>query len=423
MRFLNLIATVFNACSSLSKISKYHLYSYIFFIFLLPAQVNAYTVVKQNGFAQRANAQFFGPDIRGNPTTPVSGPSLPIENFQYISPNSISTGLPNSGLFADGTGLSYEANMSGPVIFSDNIPRPFKADALAAVSARNGYISTKATGTSISRVSQTQASVWQSDYAAASGFANAQMINSFGFQVERQTAQQLASNPLDFTLTLNVNAGFSPNSLNDFSFQPQTVTGSSKLNVDLFIINMGLNPTSVTTTADGRPVIEKISYSYLFDENSPTQQTFTINQSLNRLFELWTSGMGSLTTVDGDTSMKGRSCIDVNNGPLIDVCLINLRTEISLETLSNAGNAEVSVEASWDANINGSKDGIRFARTTAGDWGEPLDPQLLMRPSQVLAVAEPQTFGLFAVGLGLMMATLRSRRVSKQKNVFQLTRK
>lgn len=396
-------------------INRLCLYSAL--LLLSPTEINAYTLVDINsGILQSAFASVSGPNIDGSPLPPVTS-TLPIDTYKYLTANSISTGSSDSGFFIGGSGISNEAKLAGPVIFSDQIPRTFEADSLATASSSNGFMRAKASGTFIYRVtpdpSPSNPFNQQRDGAYSSGFARAQIFNYWSFSFDRDVAQQLLTNPLDFTLTLDVNSSFAPNPNTEFDFQSQIDTYPSILNVDFFIFNTSYNPSTVSTTNDGRPAVEKISYSYLFDKNTPSQQTLTINQSFNKLVELWTEGGGF--SFDGDNSVKLRTCLGLAAGPYANVCSVGFRTEITLSTPSVADIADVSVNATWDANIAGAKDDIDIVRTDAGDWGKPLDPLLLVRPSEILAVPEPQSVALFAIGFVVLGAC----RLRHQRQVLQ----
>lgn len=410
MRYFNLGFTQANLRTLSLKFSNYHLSLCMASVLLMPTSVNAYTIINNPSSAtQRAYADIVGPSIIVNPLPAVSGSTLPIKSYEYISVNSQPSGLPGSGFYSGGSGIAYEAHMPGPIIFSDNIPRRFESNAIAAVSANNGFIRTQVSGNNILRVNE-----GQFDYAFASGASGGQIFNNWDFRLNRLAAEQLSTNPLDFTLTLDVKSNFAQNPINDVPSGSSLSAAKSRLSVNLFVSNLILNPSTVTTTSDGRQVIEKISYSYEIDSNSPTQQTLTINQSLNQLLQFWTGGNSGPPPIDGSFDFKSRSCLDFNSGSFANSCNIFLRTEITLESLSNSEIADVSVNASWDASINGLTDGLIDLRTSAGNWGESIDPLLLIRPSQISAVPESEMWGLYIVGLG-MLGVMMPRRLKSVK--------
>ncbi len=408
MRYFDLGVNQVNRKSFAFKFNNVHLALYMAGVLLIPTDASAYSVINDPSSAtQRAYTQIIGPSIIVNPLPAVSGATLPIKNYEYISVNSQPSGLLGSGFYSGGKGIAYETHMPGPVIFSDNIPRPFESNAIAAVSANNGFIRTQVSGSNIVR-----SNAGQFDYAFASGASGGQIFNNWDFRLNRLAAEQLATNPLDFTLTLDVKSNFAQNPINDVSSGSSVSAAKSRLSVNLFVSNLILNPSTVTTTSDGRQAIEKISYSYEIDGNSPTQQTLTINQSLNQLLQFWTGGNSGPPPIDGSFDFKSRSCLDFTSGFFANSCNILLRTEITLESLSNSEIADVSVNASWDANINGLKDGLIDLRTSAGNWGQSIDPLLLLRPSQVSAVPESEMWGLYMVGLGMLGVMVPRRHKS-----------
>lgn len=381
----------------------------------------AYVVNDRNFDAvQQANAQILS-SVSGSPAPPVT--SLPpIETFGF---NSNGSRVDPQNYYFGGAGVSREAKLSGPIIFSDNIPRTFEASALSVASARTGHIITKTSGTNIYRWTEHDVSppanapwiqmppVIQVDSAGGFGIASAELKNHWNFILDPSapSTAELTTHPLDFQLTLDVNSRFLPTPNHDHAFLPAS-TGSSVLIVEFNLFNLAWQPADISTTSDGRPAVKTISYTYNIDANSPNQQTFTINESIDKLIEYWTiggsAGGGLVYPIDGDNSEKSRSCLDAAAGALSVMCNISLSTNIKLQT--SGGFSEVTLNANWDASINGKKDGIVAVNTSAARWGEPLDPSLLISPSQISPVPEPSRIIMLFAGLGMMAGVVRRKQ-------------
>lgn len=380
----------------------------LLFVGLSSPNAGAYVVDGSLDAVQQANAQVSRLVFLADPAPAVTSSLPPIETFGF---NSTGSQVIRDNYYVGGAGVSRETKSSGQIIFSDNIARTYEASAFSVASARSGQIITKTSGTNIFRM--TPGAVWQVDSAGAIGYASAELKNEWSFILDpssRSTAE-LTTHPLDFQLTLDVNSRFLPGPNHDNAFLPAS-TGSSVLIVEFILSNLAWQPANISTTSDGRPAVKTMTYTYNIDGNSPNQQTFTINESIDKLMEYWTiggsAGGGIVYPVDGDNSAKSRSCLDAAGGLLSQMCNISLSTNIKLETRGDF--SEVTLNANWDASINGKKDGILAVNTSAAHWGEPLDPSLLIPPSQISAVPEPGSFILLFAGLGLMTGVVRRKQ-------------
>ncbi len=374
----------------------------LLFMGLSAPNAGAYVVSDQSLDAvQQAYAQIWTSSW-GDPAT-----SLPaIKTFGF---NSTGSQVLPDNYYVGGAGVSRETKLSGPIIYSDNIPRTFEASALSVASARSGKIITKTNSNNFdgTRIDKANGSV------SAFTTAAAELKNHWNFRLDpsnRSTAE-LSTHPLDFQLTLDVNSRLLPTLNHDYAFRPAH-TGISVLTVEFNLFNLAWQPANISTTSDGRPAVKTITYTYNIDANSPNQQTFTINESIDKLIEYWSIGGsasgGLVFPVDGDNSAKSRTCLDAVAGALSQMCNISLSTHIKLET--RGGFSEVTLNANWDASINGKKDGILAVNTSAARWGEPLDSSLLIPPSQISPVPEPGSFMLLFAGLGLMTSVVRRKQ-------------
>lgn len=378
-------------------------------------------VASPAGGAQSTYAEVFH-GIYAGPTHPPLTPSGQVQRYQVLTPGTTTVPPPLPGLdprYTGGEGIASEATVQGPARFVGDLVQPFQGHAWAVASAHSGYLATQAQGTSIEHfrlLPQPDGSIKpQVDGIWATSAAGASTINHWNLVLNRDAASQVASHPLTFGLTLNVDTRHALNPANIGGFNPPpTGQGSTTLEVTLQfnrLLNLNGGPLP-TTLADGGPAVITQTHEFSWDDSQQGLKTLRIEQTLSELSQLWSApGAGNSFTLDGSGDLRARTCLDFRAGIFWDeFCSVNMRVDMRLSTSPGYNLAEASVSATWDATINGGTDGLRRIDTSAAYWGEPLNPLLNTRPSLATPVPEAGVWWLVLAGLGVV--AWRQRRAS-----------
>lgn len=375
-------------------------------------------VASPAGGVQSTYAEVFH-GIYGGPAHPPLTPSGQVQHYQVITPGTTTVPPPLPGLdprYTGGEGIASEATAQGPARFVDDLVQPLQGHAWAVASARNGYLATQAQGTSIEHfrlLPQPDGSLKpQVDSIWATSAAGASTINHWNLVLNRDAASQVASHPLTFGLTLNVDTRHALNPANLGAFNPiPTNQGSTTLEVTLQfnrLLNLNGGPLP-TTLADGGPPVISQTHQFTWDDSQQGPKTLRIEQTLSELSQLWVApGNLAGTTLDGSGDLRARTCLDFRAGFFWDgFCSMQMRVDVRLNTSPGLNLAEASVSATWDATVKGGTDALHRITTTATHWGEPLNPLLTARPSLATPVPEAGVWWMVLAGLGVVL-TLRA---------------
>lgn len=380
-------------------------------------------VASPAGGAQNTYAEVFH-GIYGGPTHPPLTPSGQVQRYQVLTPGTTTVPPPLPGLdprYTGGEGIASEATVQGPARFVGDLVQPFQGHAWAVASARNGYLATQAHGTSIEHfrlLPQADGSLKpQVDSIWATSAAGASTINYWNLVLNRDAASQVASHPLTFGLTLNVDTRHALNPANIGGFTPlPTNQGTTTLEVTLHfdrLLNLAGGPLPATLADGGPPVISQ-THQFTWDDSQQGPQTLRIEQTLSELSQLWVApGNLAGTTLDGSDDLRARTCLDFRAGFFWDgFCSMQMRVDMRLNTSPGLNLAEASVSATWDATVKGGTDALHRITTTATHWGEPLNHLLTTRPSLATPVPEAGVWWMVLAGLGVVLtrsATCRRR--------------
>jgi hypothetical protein len=354
---------------------------------------------------QRAGAGL-GYGVYGGPWQPPIATPGQRSDYQIITPGTTTSPFA-PGRYIGGDGVAFESTVQGPAVFYPNIEQPFQAHAWAVASNRTGQLVAHAHGTQFEQIRTMPLPMGitgpQFDGLWAIGTSTAQSSNFWNISLNRSAASQLATQPLTFGLTLEVNARYAPNPDNASHLPRPIELGYSTLEVSLtFRRLVPWVAGSTPEMPDGGPLEVTTSQTYLFNGDNQGRQTLRIEQSIGELTHWW-SEVDKDFTLGRNGDLRARSCLDMRAGIFWDdLCSISVTADIRLFTYSNHHMAEADVSATWDATQNGSTDSIWKITTSAPQWGEPISPLLATRPSLATPVPEAGVWWMVLAGLGVV---------------------
>lgn len=380
------------------------------------APAHAYQIKEWYDVAFQMGSAGLGYGVYGGPWQPPIATPGQRSDYQIITPGTTTSPFA-PGRYIGGDGVAFESTVQGPAVFYPNIEQPFQAHAWAAASNRTGQLVAHAHGTQFEQIRTMPLPMGitgpQFDGLWAIGTSTAQSSNFWNISLNRSAASQLATQPLTFGLTLEVNARYAPNPDNASHLPRPIELGYSTLEVSLtFRRLVPWVAGSTPEMPDGGPLEVTTSQTYLFNGDNQGRQTLRIEQSIGELTHWW-SEVDKDFTLDRNGDLRARSCLDMRAGIFWDnLCSISVTADIRLFTYSNHHMAEADVSATWDATQNGGTDSIWKIATDAAHWGEPLSQQLATRPSLATPVPEAGVWWMTLAGAALVITKRYRGRAS-----------
>lgn len=393
-------------------------------VVLSPAAVVAMDLEANAGGLQRASAnlhQF----ITSYPTPPVT-PAFPVQQSLHLTPGSVFE--VGSQLYQGGSGVAEQAFVGGPAVLAPDVVQPFLPDAWAAASARTGQLRAQMHGIWLEQtrsLPRPSGYTYQYDQLSAYGSASALIRNDWTFSVNRQAwltssaAGGYQFNPLKFGITLDVDTRLALNPLNaGVLFPAPTNPGFAALTVRVNVerlLTLDGSPRP-DVLPDGSPSVLSYVYDYEFDASQQGHRTLRFEYDTRPALRwpapprtIWTPTTGLIT---GYQDGLPHSCLEGYAAGTAwgDACPVRITVDIAMSVSSTLNLAEASVSASWDASIGGGTAGIDRVVTSADQWGQALDPSLVLRPSLLAPVPEPGVWAMWMAGLGWVAWQRRAKR-------------
>lgn len=380
---------------------------------------------------QRVNASLYH-NLGSGPTPPLT-PTFPIQKTLQLTPGSTLFVDPpdvyvSGKAYTGGTGIAADAFVNGPAVFYPDVVVPFVGDAWAAASARTGQLRAQAHGSWFEQVRslpRPNDMSFQFDGLSTSGRASGSIHNAWTFNLDRQALLMRdaegvwRSNPLHFGITLDVETRFSLNPANATIYLPLPVDpGEVRLNVSISVERLLMVDGSPRpdTLPDGSPSVVTTTQEFAFDISEQGRRTLRFEEVLMPALRwpappraVWVPGVGAITDFQDGLP---HSCLEgyLPGTAWGDDCPVRITSSIWLSTSSPFNLAEGSVTATWDASLAGSTAGIQRVVTDADQWGQPLDPSLVLHASMLAPVPEPRAWPLLLAGLGWLVWQRRSVR-------------
>lgn len=380
---------------------------------------------------QRVSASLYH-HLGSVPTPPVT-PIFPVQKTLQLTPGSTPFVDPpdvyvSGQAYTGGAGIATDAFVNGPAVFAPDVVVPFAGDAWAAASARTGQLRAQAHGAWFEQVRslpRPSGMSFQYDSIYNFGGASGSIVNTWAFELDRQAllardAEGVwRSNPLHFGITLDVETRFGLNPANATVYAPLPVDpGQVRLNVSISVERLLMVDGSPRpdTLPDGSPSVVTTTQAFVFDISEQGRRTLRFEEVLMPALRwpappraVWAPDLGAVIDIQDGLP---HSCLEGYRPGTAwgEDCPVRITSGISLSANSPFNLAEASVTATWDASLAGGTAGIRRVVTDADQWGQPLDPSLVLHASMLAPVPEPGAWSLLLAGLGWLAWQRRPAR-------------